>query len=131
MSRDGLLEKACAVLDAGGDEAQRRSAFPEFASQHPTLFRILCSGRCDLSQLAFMLAKMDAIDAGQLTVEEANTDVFDKLNSKYIDPVLPALTPERLAEMEAAHETDSATRDEGCGGGSRKRLCADGMTNRT
>lgn len=93
--RAKLFKNAEAVLAHHGTVAQRGEAFPEFAKNHSKLFKMICSGRCDLSHLEMMLSRLADIEAGTMSVEEASTVVANSLNAKYIESVISSPTAEQ------------------------------------
>lgn len=90
--RRTMLATARAVLAFSGDEVKRREAFPCFYESHPKLFNIICSGRGDLGYLETMLNRMDDIEAGSSTVEQASAEISGQLNKNYIENVIPPPT---------------------------------------
>lgn len=97
LDRNALLQSAKAVFDHNGSPEQRAAAFPEFVRDHAKLFRMICSGRCNLDHLELMLSRLADIESGSMTVEQASTVVANSLNATYIESVVKAPTPEQAA----------------------------------
>lgn len=104
--RRAMLHTARAVLAHGGTEEERRSAFPDFQLAHPKLFRIVCSGRCELSYLETMLRRMEDIEAGRSTVDDASKEISETLNRDYIESVIPPPTEEQAAGPGKEHAVE-------------------------
>lgn len=95
--RRAMMATARAVLAHPGTESERKREFSGFQASHPKLFGIICSGRCELTYLESMLRRMDEIEAGISTVEEASLEVAGELNRNFVDSVVPPPTPEQAA----------------------------------
>lgn len=98
--RRALMTTAREVLAHGGSESERRRAFPEFLASHPKLFGIICSGRCELAYLENMLKRMEDVEAGGITVEEASKETAGELNRTYIEQVIPKPTAAQAATVD-------------------------------
>lgn len=96
LDRGKLLENAQAVLDHNGSDDERQAAFPEFSQSNSKLFRMLCSGRCNIDLLQMMMSRIADIESGTMSVEQASANIAHSLNAKYIESVLPPPTPEQM-----------------------------------
>ena len=72
------------------DSLKSKPTFHKFATEYPVLFRCACDAQFSLSHLEFMLDKLNAVHTSRLTSENAQQDVFNRLNDAYVPVPVPA-----------------------------------------
>jgi hypothetical protein len=112
MKTDRILAIANEILAHDGSEAARRGRFersyPEFVEAYPKLFDMCCGAHGDQAQgvvkavLPFMLERLTSIGADAVTAESASKDVYEDLNTRYVNHLVP---PVPTAESASDRDT--------------------------
>ena len=99
MKNDHILAIAEEILAHDGSEAARRGRFerlyPVFVEAYPKLFDMCCAAHGEEAQgvlktvLPFMLERLTSIGANAVTAESASQDVYETLNTRYVNHLIP------------------------------------------
>ena len=68
----------------GCTDAQAAAAFPAFSSEHPDLFRMLRSGKCDVKILDMILDAHRRVSSGASSQDEASEQVGQSLFDSFV-----------------------------------------------
>lgn len=78
-----------------------RAKYPVFAESHPRLFECAMNPDFPLFDGDFlrnMLMMKDSLDSDKISVDCADQDIYDRLRTKYIDPVITGLEAKALSD---------------------------------
>lgn len=96
MSNDDLLRAAHAVIGRVSDPHVEM-----FASLYPKLHQMCAAAAADASQAAtvrqvlpMMLTQLQAIETSKQTPDDASKTVYDHLNARYVDHLVPPPPPQ-------------------------------------
>lgn len=67
--------------------------YPDFANGLPTLFQACLDPMFKLEYLRMMLHKRREINQGQVSLDQADEEVYERLKQRYLYPVLEKLPP--------------------------------------
>jgi hypothetical protein len=85
------------------------TVFPDFARDCPKLLAMVCQNGADLTNLRFMLNRLDAMDAGRETHDAAFQQVAGRLVAQYVDPLVDKAKRNGLDPTPQARVTPSAS----------------------